>query len=153
MHHSEDAAHRLSLQGTFELAHAGALWTQIRAETAQLSRGERLDVDMSAVDTIDGASMAILVHLRGRLLTRGVETELVGAREHVQELIRLYEGDVDPTPRRRRKPESFLAQVGRSTIEFFREVEQVLGFLGATVRALLGILKEPKTGNWKAIMP
>jgi phospholipid/cholesterol/gamma-HCH transport system permease protein len=149
----EDGVQRLALQGRFALANAGETWTRVRAECAGLVRGQQLHIDMSGVEAIDGATMALLVHVRSQLSAREVTAEFVGARDKVEELIHLYDGDIEPTPRRRRRPESFLAQVGRSTLEVLAEVKSVLGFLGAVVRAFLGILKEPKTANWRAVLP
>jgi phospholipid/cholesterol/gamma-HCH transport system permease protein len=149
----EPGEHRISLRGRLTLANAGELWAALRRQTARLSRGERLEIDLSHVDGIDGATMALLVHVRAMLAGRGVVAELTGAADDIQDLIRLYDGDVEPTPRRRRRPEGFLAQVGRSTIEVLAEIKGVLGFLGSVVRAFLGLLREPKTGNWKHVMP
>jgi phospholipid/cholesterol/gamma-HCH transport system permease protein len=149
----EPGEHRISLRGHLTLASAGELWSSVRRQTARLGRGDRLAIDLAEVDVIDGATMALLVHLRATLAGRGVTAELTGATDDIQELIRLYEGDVEPTPRRRRKAESFLAQVGRSTLEVVDEIKGVLGFLGAVVRAILGLLREPRTGNWRAVLP
>jgi phospholipid/cholesterol/gamma-HCH transport system permease protein len=149
----EDGHHRLRLQGTFTLTNAGETWTRVRAEVAGLVRGQQLDIDMAGVDAIDGATMALLVHVRTQLSAREITAEFTGARDQIQELISLYAGDIDPVPRRRRRPESFLGQVGRSTLEVGHELKSVLGFVGSVTKAFLGILKEPKTGNWRAILP
>ncbi|MCE9573820.1 MAG: ABC transporter permease, partial [Deltaproteobacteria bacterium] len=55
--------------------------------------------------------------------------------------------------RRRRRPEPFFAQVGRGTLEVIAELKGVLAFVGAVVRAVLGILHEPKTANWREVPP
>jgi phospholipid/cholesterol/gamma-HCH transport system permease protein len=149
----EDGVHRLALQGRFALANAGETWSRVRAECAGLVRGQQLHIDMAGVEAIDGATMALLVHVRAQLAARDVTAEFIGARDTIEELIHLYDGDIEPTPRRRRRPETFLAQIGRSTLEVLGEVKSVLGFFGSVIRAFLGILKEPKTGNWRAILP
>lgn len=97
--------------------------------------------------------MALLVHLRSELSARGVKAEFVNAHKNVAELIHLYRGDTKPIPRRHRKPPGTLADIGSATIELLLETKRVLGFLGDTVLATLGLLKEPKTGNWKEVIP
>jgi phospholipid/cholesterol/gamma-HCH transport system permease protein len=143
----------LSLHGRLTFPEAGHLWTEVRASIASAKRGERVDLDMSRVAVVDGGTMALLVHLRGELAARGVVADFVGASENVQALIHLYRGDVRPARRRKRAHEGMLAQIGRATSEFFTEVKGVLGFFGDVVLAALGLLKEPRTGNWKDVLP
>ncbi len=145
--------HRLTLCERLVLADAAALWTDVRRHLAPLERGARLEFDMSRVTVVDGGAMALLVHVRSELAARGVAAEFANASASTQELIHLYAGDAAPTHRRGRRPEPFLAQVGRSTLEVVEEVKGVLAFIGAAVRALLGILNEPKTANWKEVAP
>lgn len=148
-----DHHHRLSLRGPFEVDDAGKVWSELRRQTAHLRRGDELELDMAYVDVVDARTIALLVQVRNDLIRRGVSTELTNAREHVQELIRLHAGDLEPPPRRRRRSEGFLAEVGRRTIELVHGMRDVLAFLGASVRAFFGLLKEPRTGNWKQVFP
>jgi phospholipid/cholesterol/gamma-HCH transport system permease protein len=143
----------LSLRGRLTFPEANQIWKDVRESVDSAKAGERLDFDMSNVETVDGGTMALLVHLRGTLAARGVVADFVGAREDVQALIHLYRGDVLPVRRRKRRHEGTLAQIGRATWEVLLEVKGVLGFFGAVVLAALGILKEPKTGNWKELWP
>jgi phospholipid/cholesterol/gamma-HCH transport system permease protein len=118
---------------------------------ASVARGQKLDFDMSRVARIDGGTMALLVHLRNELKLRGVRSDFVGATGTVQDLVHLYHGDENPVRRKRRRPESTLEQIGTGTVAFFRSVREVLGFFGDMILAFLGLLREPRTGNWKEI--
>ena len=149
----ERREHRLALRGRFELAGAGAVWDELRGRTAALTRGDHVALDLSGVEAIDGGTMALLVHLRAELATRGVVAELVDGDERVQALVHLYAGDSPPAPQKRRRHEGFFAQVGRATIEVVLEVKHMLAFLGAVVRAFTGLLREPRTGNWRDVFP
>jgi len=143
----------LSLRGRLTFPEAGDIWTEVRQGIESVTRGEHVDFDMSHVEAADGGSMALLVHLRGELAARGVVADFIGAGENVQALIHLYRGDIQPVRRRKRKHEGMLNQIGRATSEFFLEVKGVLAFFGDVVLAALGLLKEPKTGNWKDLLP
>jgi phospholipid/cholesterol/gamma-HCH transport system permease protein len=112
-----------------------------------------MHIDVSGVEGMDGGTMALLVHLRSKLKLRGVDCDFVGATGTVAEMIHLYKGDVDPTPRRRRRPEGQLAQIGRATMEMLESTRNVFSFFGDMVAAAVGILREPKTGNWKEVIP
>ncbi len=146
-------ARQVSLRGTLTFAGAADIWSRIRTGTATLKEGDEIDFDVSQAGAIDGGTMALLVHLRGELAARGVRAEFTGAAEPIQALIHLYKGDIDATKRKKRKAESLLAHVGRATVQFFEEVQGVLGFFGSAVLAAFGLLREPRTGNWKAILP
>jgi phospholipid/cholesterol/gamma-HCH transport system permease protein len=144
---------KLSLRGRLIFQEAGIIWGDVLAQTAQLGKGDRIAFEMSEVERIDGGTMALLVHIRDELAARGVRAEFESATENVQALIHLYRGDIKPAKRRRRKAEGALAQIGRATLDFVAEVGKTLGFLGGSVLAALGLLKEPKTGNWKHVIP
>ena len=143
----------LRLSGRLTLADAGALWDGLRGHVDDLGDGSSLNFDMGQVETVDGGALALLVHVRSGLRLRGVECEFVNTSPRIQDLVHLYRGDVDPKPRKRRRPTSALEQIGRATIAFLSEVKSVFGFLGAVVLAVLGLLREPRTANWKAVMP
>lgn len=143
----------LAFRGHLTFLEAGDIWNEVRQSVEAVKRGEHLDFDMSAVEAVDGGTMALLVHLRGELAARGVVADFIGAHENVQALIHLYRGDMQPVRRRKRKHEGTLNQIGRTTTEFFVSVKGILGFFGAVVLAVLGLLKEPKTGNWKDLLP
>ena len=151
--HQQEDRQRLSLQGRLVFAEAGAIWEDVRTRVEPLKKGDRIDFDMTRVEAIDGGTMALLVHHRSDLAARGVRAEFVGAGENVQALIHLYKGDIRAKKRVRQRAESTFSQVGRSTIAFFVELRVILGFLGNSVLAAFGLLKEPRTGNWKQLLP
>jgi phospholipid/cholesterol/gamma-HCH transport system permease protein len=143
----------LRLAGRLTLASAGPLWDALGIHAANLTKGDALNFDMQGVDLVDGGALALLVHVRSDLRLRGVECEFINTNDRVHELVHLYRGDVDPKPRRKRKPQGALDQIGRATLEFVRELQLVLGFLGTSVLSALGLLREPRTANWRAITP
>lgn len=142
----------LTFPGKLTLAEAPSLWSRVRADTDKLGHGDSVEFDVSQSESIDGGTMALLVHLRGELAARGVKAEFIGASQAIQDLVHLYQGDVDATPRTKRVPESILASIGRATIQFFLDIQGILGFFGSSVLAFVGLLKKPKTGNWKAVL-
>jgi phospholipid/cholesterol/gamma-HCH transport system permease protein len=142
---------RLALEGTLVFSEAAALWKSLNERLSVLSRGETLHFDMSQLDFIDGGTMALLAHLRAELKLRGVSCEFVGVKEHHVPIIHLYHGDDKPVRRKKRRPEPSLAQVGRATLVFLDEVKQVFAFFGDMILALVGLLKEPRTANWREV--
>jgi phospholipid/cholesterol/gamma-HCH transport system permease protein len=144
---------RLALAGKLTFPEAKHIWDDVHRRIDGLKVGDKVEFDMQAVEAIDGGTMALLVHLRSALAARKVRADFVHATKGVQELIHLYGGDIKPVRRKRERPEATLAHLGRATLELLMEVKLVLGFFGDTVLAALGLLKEPKTGNWKEVLP
>ncbi len=150
---SVDTGEGLGFSGRLTLADAGSLWKQLQGRVAALPSGASLNFNMSGVESIDGGALALLVHVRSDLRLRRVECEFVSASPRIQELVHLYRGDVDPKPRKKRRPASALEQIGLATVAFGVELKAVFDFLGSAVLAALGLLREPRTANWKAVAP
>ncbi|HTB73051.1 MAG TPA: MlaE family lipid ABC transporter permease subunit [Polyangiaceae bacterium] len=152
---TEDATGVFCFRGRLELAHAASLWDEttklLLARAPALS--SRIDFDLSGVTAVDGGAMALLVHLRNRLEEQGVRSEFVGARRHVQEIVHLYEGDMHLPPRRRRKAEGTLAQIGRATVAVLLEAKLVFAFFGQMLLSVGATIRAPRTGNWKDVTP
>jgi len=146
-----EAHPEIKLEGELLFADAAVLWTDLRRRTGIVQKGHTLNFDMSLVESVDGGTMALLVHLRNELKLRGVRSEFVGARGDVAKIVQLYHGHDKPVRKRRRRPEKSLAQIGRATMAFFDSVKQVLGFFGDMLLAVLGLLREPRTGNWREV--
>jgi phospholipid/cholesterol/gamma-HCH transport system permease protein len=141
----------LRLQGKLKFSEAAALWDSTRKRLDIVKTGETIHFDLSRVESVDGGTMALLVHLRNELKLRGVESEFIGAAGRVQELVHLYHGDEAPVRRVKRKPKSTLEQIGEGTVAVIREVREVLGFFGAMLLGVVGLLREPRTANWKEV--
>jgi phospholipid/cholesterol/gamma-HCH transport system permease protein len=144
-------AKELALEGKLVFTEAASLWKSLTARLEALDRGETLNFDMSGLEAIDGGTMALLAHLRAELKLRGVACEFVGVRDELTSIVHLYHGDDKPVRRRKRKAESSLSHIGRATIEFLREAQNVFGFLGDMLLAVVGLLKEPHTANWREV--
>ena len=149
---SDDAV-RLELEGRFVLADAARFWAELKTTTDGLPAGKALEFDMTQVANIDGGAMALLVQLRADLHRRGVSAEFTNAADNVQELIRLYRGDVKVGPRKRRRPRGTLEQLGTATIAFFTEIKLVLAFFGMMIVSVGRVIRRPRSANWRELWP
>ena len=141
----------LRLGGSLRLTEAGPLWAELRRLEAGVSKGQALDFEMSAVKRIDGGAMALLACLRAELQRRGVRSEFIAADERVQRLIHLYGGDNVVARLRRRRPIGTLDQVGRATLAILLEARLVLAFFGQMVVSGAGLLRSPRSANWREL--
>src|SRR3954470_2160247 len=141
----------IRIRGSLRFAEAAPLWTELRRLESSASRGQTLNFEMSAVERIDGGAMALLACLRAELQRRGVKSEFVAAGERVQRIIHLYGGDNVVKRLKRRRPLGTLDQLGRATVAMAREVRLVLAFLGQMVVAGAGVLRSPRSANWREL--
>jgi phospholipid/cholesterol/gamma-HCH transport system permease protein len=141
----------LRLSGSLKLAEAAPLWSELRRLESGASRGQALDFEMSAVQHIDGGAMALLACLRAELQRRGVRSEFVSAQPRVQQIIHLYGGDHVVGRLRSRRPIGTLDQLGRATIATLLEVQLVLAFFGQMVVSGAGLLRSPRSANWREV--
>ena len=136
------------ISGSLTMADAPLLWSTLNGQSRRIRRRSSVRFDVSRLVSVDGACMALLVHLRGRLIRRRVSAEFSGATGQVQEMIRLYGGEEAPKRRKRPRPESTFEQLGRATLDVLLEVQQVLAFLGQLLLAAGRALRSPRNVNW-----
>jgi phospholipid/cholesterol/gamma-HCH transport system permease protein len=138
------------LGGRVAFAHASAFWREIRARH-QPPTSEEVRLDLSKVESIDGAAMALLVQTKWDLQATGVRCKFVGGRDTVQRILDLYEGNAEPSRRSRQEPVSTLDQIGKGTVEVLVEVQLFLAFVGNMLLALGGAIRKPRTVNWRGV--
>ena len=143
----------LRFSGSLTFAGAADLWAELRRQEATTARGQTLDFEMSGVTSVDGAAMALLACMRGELHQRGVKSEFTGAPEPIQKIVRLYRGDVTVAALKKRRPRGSLEQIGKATVDVLVEVQLVFAFFGQMIRAGLGMLRAPRTVNWREVPP
>jgi phospholipid/cholesterol/gamma-HCH transport system permease protein len=80
-----------------------------------------------------------------------VKSEFVAAGSRVQQIIHLYGGDHSVARLKRRRPLRTLDQLGRATISTLLEVKLVLAFFGQMVVSGLGVLRSPRSANWREL--
>jgi len=136
----------LRFEGEFRFRQCFPAWGRVAA-LAQ-PPGARTELDLSAVEHLDGAATALLLDLRHELAAGGGDVAIVGATGSVQALLELYGGH-------RRQPSQKLAptrigildQIGRETLAMFGE-SRALDFVGDVVFAGLQALRRPRSVNW-----
>jgi phospholipid/cholesterol/gamma-HCH transport system permease protein len=141
----------LTFSGSLRLAQAGELWEVLRRHIAAAPPDSVLNFDLAQAEAVDGSAMALLVQARAELQRRGVGCELLGASPKVHELVRLYRGDVEVRPAKRRKARSTFEQIGDATVHVFHEAKLALAFIGDLAVELPGVLRAPKTGNLREV--
>ncbi len=148
-----DGGKALRIEGSVRFEDGPALWAQVLEQTKQVEKTQRCDFDMSALDDIDGGSVALLVQLRADLYRRGASSDFIGGSGQVQKLIQLYRGDVKVGRLSKPRRPGLLDQIGTATLDIFHEFKLVFAFFGSAIRATIGVIRSPTTGNWGDVAP
>src|SRR6478736_2917925 len=143
---------RIALGGRITIEDAAALWKRVSETLAHTETVLEVEVDLSRIQMIDGACMALLVQFRTDLRARKVRCEFVRGSADVRRIVDLYGGR--RKPRRamaKRRPVSAIAQVGTATLNLIGEAKQILDFLGRLVMSTLQVLRQPKSLNLRDV--
>jgi phospholipid/cholesterol/gamma-HCH transport system permease protein len=141
---------RIAIGGRITLEEAPALWKRVAEVLDRVLRPEHVRVDLSGVEEIDGACLALVVHLQSTLARRRIPCELEGGSPEVRRLLALYSRR---RVRRRpaRRPRSVPEQIGQGTVALLAAVRDGLSFFGELLREVLHALKNPSTLNLRDI--
>jgi phospholipid/cholesterol/gamma-HCH transport system permease protein len=141
------------LSGDMRMTDALVIWNALKAAVPE-TPSKQLDIDLSDVQSMDGGVMSLLVNLRSELAAKGVTANIVGRTKKLDELVKLYGGDAEPVKRHKpRKAEGFVTHIGRATAESLGELRSVIAFFGSFVAAAAGVVRHPRTGNLRDILP
>lgn len=136
------------IEGVLTFADGGDLWDELRSKLPAAADAA-VRFDLAGLASIDGGAMALLVQAKWDRQTAGGHCEFTGATDAVQRILELYEGDASPTPRPARPRIGFLGQVGNRTVVALQEAQLLLAFVGSMLLAFGGVLRRPRTGNWR----
>ncbi|HEY0466505.1 MAG TPA: MlaE family lipid ABC transporter permease subunit [Polyangiaceae bacterium] len=143
---------RIELGGRITIDDAAALWKRISDTLAHVEDVQSIELELSQIQLIDGACMALLVQFRTDLRQRKVNCEFVGGNQEVRRIVDLYGGRRKIRhARAKRRPISAIAQVGSATLNVIDEAKQILDFLGRLVASTLHVLRHPKSLNLRDV--
>jgi phospholipid/cholesterol/gamma-HCH transport system permease protein len=147
---SEAGGLEVTLGGHVTIEDAPALWRRVTELLDRLRPYPRVRIDLANVELIDGACVALLVHLQSELRRRRIPCELVGGSGEIQRLLALH-GRRRMRRRARRKPNDAVQQVGEATARLFESTLAVLGFFGEVLVSLGGALRHPRRLNLRDV--
>lgn len=140
----------ITLGGNIEIDEAPALWKVVTDLLLRTTLPKHVQVDFVEVDKMDGACLALIVHLSAELRRRRIRCELVGTKPELVKLIQLHQ---KTRLRRRpdRKPLSAVQQVGQATANGLETTRAALGFFGDLLVTLGRSLRDPRGLNFRDI--
>jgi phospholipid/cholesterol/gamma-HCH transport system permease protein len=143
---------RLSPAGPFDLAHAAAAMRAVEQVERDLVAGGDVDLDLSALEGIDGSGAVLLSRLIDQLERRGFRVRLVeGHNPRATRLIALYR---ERRAEARPQPPRSLGVLGRLGVAAAAVPDRVTGaldFLGHSAAAVPKAIVSPRSVDWSSL--
>jgi phospholipid/cholesterol/gamma-HCH transport system permease protein len=125
---NDDNATVIQLSGKLDIDRAPRLWAKVNA-LLEGTPAPKIVMDVSELESMDSACVAIIVHLQRQFEKRKLKLELRGANPELQKLYALH---VRKRRHRRkdRKPRGTLAQLGQASVNLWVGFRDVCAFIG-----------------------
>ncbi|QWD65192.1 ABC transporter permease [Polynucleobacter sp. MWH-Aus1W21] len=145
---------KVSLNGVVNAYSLGGVWTQIRdAQAAWLTQGDSkaktLNVDSSAVASLDGAGIAFLISLEEAQTIAGAKYALSGLDPRYQPLLKEFDPISNLFPKPATKPQrSFVVSTGMAVQNIIDDTVGLIEFTGHLFSDLVWSVRNPKQVRW-----
>ncbi|HTO52803.1 MAG TPA: MlaE family lipid ABC transporter permease subunit [Myxococcota bacterium] len=141
----------LELAGNLSLHAAFAAIARMRQLVDESVR--HVHIDLSGLRSLDAASAALLIELRDELRHEGFEAEVGGGSERVEAILELVASSPrGVTARDKASQPGVVEQVGFNTARISRFGLEILDFVGRTVVAAGGAIREPRRIPWREVL-
>ncbi len=140
---------KLAIDGRLDADSTGRVWRDsIRLVAA--ARAATVNLDASAMDYCDGSGIALLIQLRRLQQKAGGKLEIHGLRPEFQELLDDWsQGSSDTTPSKAKVRVPLAEEVGRSAVQLWDDVREVISFIGQLGLALVKAALHPRMVRWR----
>jgi phospholipid/cholesterol/gamma-HCH transport system permease protein len=150
-HASSSEGHlRVALGGSFTIEEAALLWKRVTEVLDRVLQVKSVRIDLANVQAMDGACVALIVHLQSELRHRKLPCELVNSSRELGRLLTLY-GRRRSKRRVPRRARNAVEQIGQATLALFAAVHGVLDFFGHLLSAAFLALKHPRSLNLRDV--
>jgi phospholipid/cholesterol/gamma-HCH transport system permease protein len=144
-----DGRRVVSLGGRLDADTVKGLWVEAHRALAEAPT-RPVTLDATKVDYCDGAGVALLVDLVAR--ERAAPVEIANLAPAFETLVRQFDPkrisqDLDPEP----PPRPLIEEIGRGTAAIWRDIVQLLTFVGELTAALAFALVKPHSVRWKDV--
>jgi len=144
-----DGRRVVSLGGRLDANTVKGLWAETHRALAEAPT-RPVTLDAAKVDYCDGAGVALLVDLIAR--ERAAPVELRNLAPAFETLVRQFDPkrisqDLDPEPPSR----PMIEEIGRGTAAIWRDIVELLTFVGELTAALAYAVIKPHTVRWKDV--
>ncbi|HPG71164.1 MAG TPA: MlaE family lipid ABC transporter permease subunit [Syntrophales bacterium] len=146
----EEASIRLA--GRLALEDLRPLMAELQAIPERM-KPRRIALDVSGVEYLDSAGALALIKMETLSRSRGIPFELLGVSEKDHGLLRLIDREAQQRPPLRPESErsDIVAKLGDRARRQYRDVLEIMSFVGELVAALAFCLAHPRTVRWEEV--
>jgi phospholipid/cholesterol/gamma-HCH transport system permease protein len=138
----EAGALRLILSGHLDVDSTGALWREAMLAARGAGR-DALVVDASGLAYCDTAGAALLVAIEREQRAAGGSFAIEGLRDEFGQVVAMLRPSETAAAAKPAKPTSFLAGLGRSTLEVVSDLRALIAFVGELAVFVVRALRHP----------
>jgi phospholipid/cholesterol/gamma-HCH transport system permease protein len=137
----------VTLSGRLTVNSVAPAWAEVKAA---LARSGPVVLDLAQVEYMDGSGIAMLVDALRRPRRQGEEVELRHVARRYQRMLEHFNPEDFRAPLslgRKRRP--IVERIGRAGIAFWRDVRDLIAFLGEATSAIGHALLHPGSVRWR----
>ncbi len=139
---------KLAIDGRLDADSTGPVWREsTRLVTA--ARANNVDLDVASMDYCDGSGIALLIQLRRLQQKHGGKLEIHGLRPEFQELLDDWSQGSGETAPKAKVRTQLVEEVGRRAVEVWRDIHELITFVGQLGLALVKAARHPRTIRWR----
>lgn len=138
----------LAIDGRLDADSTGPVWRESTRLVAA-ARASRVDLDVASMDYCDGSGIALLIQLRRLQQKHGGKLEIHGLRPEFQELLDDWSQGSGETALKVKARTQLVEEVGRLAVEVWRDVHELVTFVGQLGLALVKAARHPRTIRWR----
>ena len=143
---------RLRLAGSFDLAHAAAVAQAVEQAERSLNTGGEVELDLSALERIDGTGAVLLARLVDRLEANGPHVRVLdGDNPHAARLITLYRERRTAVVPPAAAHTGTLTRLGAVASGLPATLTSALDFTGHVAAAVPKALLSPRSVDWESL--
>lgn len=138
-----------TLSGRLDMNTAGAVWRSLQ-DGLRTAGPHFLRLDVSKVEFMDSAGLALLDELRQDLQLKAGALELIGLRpEHARKLQRF--ADLAPAKPVMAVRPGFLERFGQYALNVFHDTRELVGFVGSFTVGFAQAVRRPGSIRWRDV--
>lgn len=138
----------LAVSGRLALENLNLVRTEIQGLLSRIAPA-RLAVDLAGVEYLDSAGALVLLEVEGAARARNIAFSFVNLTPEIQGILDLIDPAALSTPPLiSEKTPGLLEQVGEASLRIWRDLIQVMTFLGELLLALAYSLLHPRSVRW-----
>lgn len=141
----------LKIDGRLDSYTLSDIWSQAMKTLDQTPSQSTL-IDASGINYCDLSGAALFVNLHLHHMKSGRKLEISNLHEDFQKLLDLFPTEeLDKSEIRGQKPVNVIEEIGRSAVDIWNEITDLIAFLGESVVVLSNSIINPKSVRWSDV--